>query len=232
MNRKDPKYKLSSIGQRLKDLRIVRDYSQSDFAQLLGIPFSTYKTYELDKVNTPHTLLQTISEKFDDISIQWLISGKESEFSTNMILKDYIYFKYKKEINLSEITIRLFERFWNDYYMIQGKDININDFYKNENYSSIIEKRNIMKMGEFISLICDFDYNYFLEKDLVPLKEFFHFQAMHSINLEWLLFGASFEEEEKMNKEIVSLLKFASPYFKEKLKEKLKEMEKIQSISL
>ena len=230
MNRKNPKYKLSSIGQRLKYLRNVRDYSQSDFAQLLGIPFSTYKTYELDKVNTPHTLLQTISEKFDDISIQWLISGKESEFSTNMILKDYIDFKYKKEVNLNEITVRLFERFWNEYYTVKDKDIE--DFYKNENYTSIIEKRNILKMGEFISLICDFDYNYFLENNIIPYKEFFHFQAMHSINLEWLLFGASFEDEEKMNKEIVSLLKFASPYFKEKLKEKLKEMEKIQSISL
>lgn len=222
--------KLDTIGKRLKYIRNFEGYSQLDFSQLLGVPFSTYKTYELDKANTPHTLLQNINEKFPSVSIEWLVSGKESNLSTNHILSNYVEFKYKKKLNLNDITLRLFEKFWNDYYVVE--DDVIQNFYDVEDYNTIISKNDLVKMGDFISLICDFNYTYFLEKDLVPLKEFFNFPAMHNLKIEWVLYGTDYIEEEKSSSELISLLKYASPYFIEQLKEKLKEMKKIQSISL
>ena len=46
---------MTTIGDRFKIIRMDNDFSQTNFAKLLGVSLSAYKNYELNKTPVPHT---------------------------------------------------------------------------------------------------------------------------------------------------------------------------------
>lgn len=220
---------VDTIGKRLKIFRNFVGYSQIDFAKKLDTAFSTYKTYELDKTNIPHNFVSKLSDKFPEVSLEWFINGHGLMLSANNILNQYIDFQFKKKIDLLEITKRLFERFWHDYYTVSNASLI--SFYETNDYTEIVTLNDIQKMADFISLVCGFDYSYNVRENIIPYKDFFSFPVLHNISLEWLFFGEAYEDDQKKHSEIIALLKYASPFFINKLKEKLNDMKNIQSLA-
>ena len=57
---------------RLRDLREDKDLKQKDLAQLLKIHQTTYSDYELERLNIPIPVLNTLAD-FYDVSIDYLL---------------------------------------------------------------------------------------------------------------------------------------------------------------
>ena len=52
------------------------DFSQTNFAKLLGVSLSAYKNYELNKTPISHTVLKKIEDE-TKTSLEFLINGKD-----------------------------------------------------------------------------------------------------------------------------------------------------------
>lgn len=65
--------RFSFIGFRLKQLR--GEQSQSDFAQLIGVPFRTYQRYEAGETAPKRDVIEKIS-KLTGKSVDWIMTGE------------------------------------------------------------------------------------------------------------------------------------------------------------
>ena len=66
-----------TINERIKDLRVERDFNQHQMAEAIGIPDSTYGDYELDGYLIPHTAVMRIAEYFE-VSADYLLGMTDS----------------------------------------------------------------------------------------------------------------------------------------------------------
>jgi transcriptional regulator with XRE-family HTH domain len=83
----------------LRELRLEKELNQRQVAEHLGIPTNTYNHYELNNRQIPDDIKIRLAE-FYDVSLDYLITGKE---------RDYEY----REPVKSEIE-RLYEHLTND----------------------------------------------------------------------------------------------------------------------
>lgn len=63
---------MSTIGQRIKQLRVEHNLTQEEFGKLFGIVKSTISMYENDKSIPDDDMKKKIAEKFD-VSLDWLM---------------------------------------------------------------------------------------------------------------------------------------------------------------
>ncbi len=64
-----------SIGGRIADIRNAQKLNQVDFAELLGVPKSSYKNYERGAFDPPTALIVSLCEKYG-ADANWLLLGK------------------------------------------------------------------------------------------------------------------------------------------------------------
>ena len=62
---------------RLRDVRVDRDFKQKELAHLLRVHQTTYSDYELGKLNIPVPVLHTLAD-FYGVSIDYLL-GRTNE---------------------------------------------------------------------------------------------------------------------------------------------------------
>lgn len=67
---------LETIGDRLKFTRKSKGLTQSEMADLIDISFASYRRYETNENNIPHTVIEKIS-KNTNVSLDFLINGKD-----------------------------------------------------------------------------------------------------------------------------------------------------------
>lgn len=67
---------LDSIGSRLKFVRKSRGLTQAEMADLIDTSFASYRRYESDENNIPHTVIEKIAKNID-VSLEFLINGKD-----------------------------------------------------------------------------------------------------------------------------------------------------------
>jgi len=63
-----------SIGKRLAEVRATQGLNQVDFAELLGVPRSSYKNYERGAFDPPTSLVVQICGKYG-VDANWLLFG-------------------------------------------------------------------------------------------------------------------------------------------------------------
>ena len=63
---------MSMYQNRLRDLREDKDLKQADIAKLLTVHQTTYSDYELNKLNIPVSVLQTLAD-FYGVSVDYLL---------------------------------------------------------------------------------------------------------------------------------------------------------------
>lgn len=63
-----------SIGKRLAEVRATQNLNQIDFAELLGVPRSSYKNYERGAFDPPTSLVVQICERYS-VDANWLLFG-------------------------------------------------------------------------------------------------------------------------------------------------------------
>ncbi len=66
---------LNTIGSRLKFVRKQKRLSQEEMADLIDISISSYRRYETNQNNVPHTTIEKISKNVG-ISLDFLINGE------------------------------------------------------------------------------------------------------------------------------------------------------------
>ena len=73
-----PPYDEQHIGERVRTIRKEHGLSQRQFAEQIETTFDTVSRVELGKVIPARRWLQKVADKFG-ISLQWLLTGKETE---------------------------------------------------------------------------------------------------------------------------------------------------------
>lgn len=75
-----------SIGKRMAEVRSAQGLNQVDFAELVGVPRSSYKNYERGAFEPPTSLVMHICERFG-VDANWLLFGprQPSEDELNRI---------------------------------------------------------------------------------------------------------------------------------------------------
>ena len=72
-----------TLGEKLKDLRQGRDYSQNQAADILGVSVSTISAYEVDTRQPPYDILRRYAELFH-VSMDYLLGDeKKPIFNTS-----------------------------------------------------------------------------------------------------------------------------------------------------
>lgn len=77
------KEKIMSIGSRIQITRKNKKLTQTQLAEMLGYTKSNVSDYERDKASPPLKSIERIAEIMD-VSIEWLITGKESDTQKQM----------------------------------------------------------------------------------------------------------------------------------------------------
>ena len=72
------------LGSRLKSLRSVTGKSQQNVGNDIGIPQTTYASYELDKTEPNHNMLLLLSEYYN-VSIDYLLGKTDIKYNQDEI---------------------------------------------------------------------------------------------------------------------------------------------------
>lgn len=70
------------ISERLKQIRLKTNLSQTAFAEILGLAQTTYGPYETGRRSVPDELKFELSQKYN-INIHWLVTGEGNMFLTD-----------------------------------------------------------------------------------------------------------------------------------------------------
>lgn len=90
------------IGSKLKEIRESLNMNKKEFAQFIGIKYTTYNGYETEAREPASDFLILISEKFD-VSIDYLLGLKdESDILHSYPLKAHEYEHVKKYRDLDD----------------------------------------------------------------------------------------------------------------------------------
>jgi transcriptional regulator with XRE-family HTH domain len=78
-----------SIGQRLKQARGQKGYTQRQIADKLGVHVTTVSKHELDAAEPDSETLFKLASIYG-VSVEWIMYGHEDENLTETILKDIV----------------------------------------------------------------------------------------------------------------------------------------------
>jgi len=67
------------IGERIREIRKEKEFTQIEFSKILGITQDKLSKYENGKVGVPIEILLKISDEFK-ISLNWLLKGKGPKY--------------------------------------------------------------------------------------------------------------------------------------------------------
>ncbi|AKP48568.1 helix-turn-helix domain-containing protein [Bacillus smithii] len=67
---------MASLGERIKELRVSKDLTQSDIAELLNITTRQEQRYESDKSDMPISKAVTLADFFD-VSLDYLVGRSD-----------------------------------------------------------------------------------------------------------------------------------------------------------
>ena len=214
---------MSTFGERLKIIRINNEYSQSDFASLLNLSISTYKSYENNKTNVPHNILEELKNKFN-VSLDWLVTGMGVYKNIEEILEEH-YMRLNKNnytISLIDVLKRLLEeaaKFDKD-----AKDI----------VNSALEKNNIEQICSILTTYYEgTDFQKYYSTNKIPYSTILLESTYDGPTTDWLLYGTwKINEINDKTSELRSIIGFylnsMSPNALEHLKNKLEELRKIE----
>lgn len=64
-----------NVGERLRYIRRLNDYSQQEMADMVGVAHSTLQNYEYNTINPSHSVLVVYAVEFQ-LPIDWFLYGK------------------------------------------------------------------------------------------------------------------------------------------------------------
>ena len=132
---------MATIGERLKIVRTRDEYSQVNYASDLNVSLTTYKSYETNKTNIPHTILKKIKEK-SNVSLDWLVCGIGTNEDIDTLIGEYF-----ESINDKNNTISVHEVFKRLVDEVSG------DKKDKKQEIEIYKEKNINKLLVSISFI-------------------------------------------------------------------------------
>ena len=188
------------VGERLKYIRGLHNYSQSECAKSLDISLSSYKRYENDQP-IPHDVLQSIKKLFS-ISIDWLIAGEDIIMPVDSMLQEY--YQAKNNYKDTPIVLDVFRRL-SEYKLEMEPNTTLSE-------KEIKDKKKELLTTTDPNTILDFLDNYYYGVDL---KAYYHnnrvpycliFQECDTVNefADWLLYGKKINNHNNDTKNIKS----------------------------
>lgn len=214
---------MTTIGDRLKVIRIDNDFSQTNFAKLLGVSLSAYKNYELNKTPIPHTVLEIMRKEFD-ISLDWLVVGMGSLTNIDNILKEYYEYLNKNKYSISIIDV--LKRLGQEAIKIdKDNQKKVENFIKNNDVDSLCK---------FLSDYYDqADFHKYYNEKKIPYSVIFMEDTFNSLSSDYILYGIwdtnEINDKTSELRSIINLyLTSMSPHALEQLKNKLEELRKIE----
>lgn len=140
------------FGQRLKELRISKNYQQKDLADLLGVSRTAVVRYENnDRFPEKETLIQLA--KALNVSLDYLLTGKEAKIHAPAFVMIPVVSqldnesKYYKRLNLPHQTEKLFYLQVSDVSMISHR-IRLNDLL-------LCKKQSSFEDGDLVIAVID-----------------------------------------------------------------------------
>lgn len=214
---------MTTIGDRLKIIRVDNDFSQTNFAKLLGVSLSAYKNYELNKTPIPHTVLEITRKEFD-ISLDWLVVGMGSLTNIDNILKEYYEYLNKNKYSISIIDV--LKRLGQEAIKIdKDNQKKVENFIKNNDVDSLCK---------FLSDYYDqADFYKYYSENKIPYSIIFMEDTFNSLSSDYILYGIwntnEINDKTSELRSIINLyLTSMSPHALEQLKNKLEELRKIE----
>lgn len=214
---------MTTIGERLKFIRVSNEYSQTDFASLLNLSVSTYKSYESNKTNIPHNILEELKNKFN-FSLDWLVAGIGIFKNIEDILEDYYKGLNKNNYTISQIDV--FKR------LIQ--EIAKNDKELKDSIDVALERNNIEQICDILTKYYEgADFHKYYSNNKIPYSIVFFESTYDGSTADWFLYGTwKVNEINDKTSELRSIISFylnaMSPHALEQLKNKLEELRKIE----
>lgn len=92
---------ITTIGQRMKNIRIMLNLSQEEFGEQIGITRSAVCTYEKNRRQPREKILELICKKFS-VNIDYLQQGKGEMFKIESMSIDTILSVLEHVYNLTE----------------------------------------------------------------------------------------------------------------------------------
>lgn len=214
---------MTTIGDRFKIIRMDNDFSQTNFAKLLGVSLSAYKNYELNKTPVPHTVLEIMRKEFK-VSLDWLVSGMGPLDNVDNILKEYYDYLNKNKYSISFIDV--LKRLGEEAIKIDKdnkKEVEI--FIKNNDIDSLCKfLSNYYHQADF--------YKYYKENK-IPYSVIFMENVYNGLSSDYVLYGIwdtnEINDKTSELRSIINLYLTSMSYHAlEQLKNKLEELRKIE----
>ncbi|WIF95021.1 helix-turn-helix domain-containing protein [Caminicella sporogenes] len=142
-----------SFGQRLKELRINKNITQSELANILNKSRSTIAGYEINDRMPDFETLTKIADFFN-VSIDYLLGRTDIQNPNNTLEGRKITLHQKLE-NIPEIVINTEEEYIQMYHQMYDEIKYIQNKIENINYFNSIEDAL-----EILTLFNDFEYKY------------------------------------------------------------------------
>lgn len=194
---------LNSIGERLKYLRNIKNKTQKEMSEILGVTLGMYQKYESNKSNISVNTSILLKKTFN-INIDWLITGDSDMLPLDNILEEY-FGDVKYGYNHNIVTFEaIYNRLSFACYFINKKDTNIlstlslldkKEIFYNElglPFNKEIESHNKLYNAKTKQQRYS---KSFIAHENIPYTKIIRFAINNWISLEWLLTG-------KINKNI------------------------------
>ncbi len=214
---------MTTIGDRFKIIRMDNDFSQTNFAKLLGVSLSAYKNYELNKTPVPHTVLEIMRKEFK-VSLDWLVSGMGPLDNVDNILKEYYDYLNKNKYSISFIDV--LKRLAKEAIKIDKdnqKEVEV--FIKNNDLNSLCK------------FLCKYyneiDFYKYYNENKIPYSVVLMEDTYNGLSSDYILYGIwdanEINDKTSELRSIINLyLTSMSQHALEHLKNKLEELRKLE----
>ena len=104
------------IGDRIKELRVQKQLSQSNLAEMVGLSYVQIGRYETYKSTPPSDILQKLAEELDTTT-DFLMNGSNNEVVAAQLVDKDLLAQYKRIEQLNNDDKYLLKRFINSFLL-------------------------------------------------------------------------------------------------------------------